>query len=130
MTFDDYNYNMTNQYILIEEPQDKAAAQKARQMQQMSKGQKSVDGISEAKIEKAISEHYEHESVMLPPEEERDATPPRSEDADKLVDLESTAKGKGKKGKKDKKGAADKAGSARGGAGKAKSQGTHSMFSD
>jgi hypothetical protein len=26
MTFDDYNYNMTNQYILIEEPQDKAAA--------------------------------------------------------------------------------------------------------
>ena len=82
-------------------------------MQQMSKGQKSVDGISEAKIEKAISEHYEHESVMLPPEEERDATPPRSEDADRLdKDLESTAKGKGKKGKKDKKGAtAEKSGS-------------------
>ena len=67
----------------------------------MSKGQRSVDGISEAKIEKAISEHYEHESVMLPPEEPRDDTPPRSEHAE-AKDPDSPLKGKTKKGKKGK----------------------------
>ena len=96
----------------------------------MSKGQKSVDGISEAKIEKAISEHYEHESVMLPPEEARDETPPRSERADGMEkDQDSPGKSKAKKGKKEKK--EEKAGSQRAaGGGKAKSVGTHSLQTD
>ena len=61
---------------------------------------------------------------MLPPEEARDETPPRSERADGMEkDQDSPGKSKTKKGKKEKK--EEKARAA--GGGKAKSVGTHSL---
>jgi len=66
MAFDDYNYDMVNNYILVEEPKDPMARAKQRQMTNLSKGSNQVDAISEQKLEKAISEKYDHESIHMP----------------------------------------------------------------
>lgn len=69
MFFDDYNYDQVNQYILLEEPKDPIQKKKVQAMNQMSKGtNNSVEQISAIKLEKAISEHYDHESIKMPDE--------------------------------------------------------------
>ena len=91
MSFDDYNYSMVNQYILLEEQKDPQAKARQKQMHSLSKGSGKEDQINEDKLGKAISEHYDHESVHMP----ADATPPDDSDTS---DTESKAKKKKKKG--------------------------------
>ena len=67
MQFEDYNYDQVNQYILVQEPQDKQAAKAQRLKNKNAKGKQTAgDIISNDRIEKSISEAYDHESIKIP----------------------------------------------------------------
>jgi hypothetical protein len=95
MFFDDYNYDQVNQYILLEEPKDPIQKKKVQAMNQMSKGtNNSVEQISAIKLEKAISEHYDHESIKMPDEVYAKGDDEHSETSDE----DKTRRIKGRKG--------------------------------